>query len=162
MKVKTKVMICISLVIILNLITYINAYTHIDIYLPILVRYGFLLFFYFLQVILLFYVIKMKNRFIYFFPLYWGIEIWRLIFNTVVRLNLFYLNNSILEFIYMYITGFFWASDCFPYMINHMFSIIIDDFPYKIISDDIAKLVLSFIALIVSIKFSLLQYNEYK
>lgn len=158
MKTKMKVVICILLIAAVNLIVY-NTYDPIF-YHKILVRCTVFVVFYSLQMLLLFYIIKLKSNFIYLFPLHWGIEIWRLLFRSIIIDNFIYKSNDIMEAFFRYITGSFWiASDYVWFLSNHIV-FYIHDFPVNILRDYILKLIISTIMLGVSIKYALKQYKK--
>lgn len=158
MKTKVKVVICILLIATVNLVVY-KTYDPILCH-KILVRCTVFVVFYSLQILLLFYIIKLQSKFTYLFPLHWGVEIWRLLFRSIIIDNFIYKSNDIMEVIFRYITGPFWiASDYVLFLPNHIV-FFIHDFPINILRDYILKLIISTIMLGISVKYALKQYRK--
>ena len=158
MKTKVKVVICILLIATVNLVVY-KTYDPILCH-KILVRCTVFVVFYSLQILLLFYIIKLQSKFIYLFPLHWGIEIWRLLFRSIIIDNFIYKSNDIMEVIFRYITGPFWIASDYVLFLPNLIVFFIHDFPVNILRDYILKLIISTIMLGVSVKYALKQYRK--
>lgn len=157
MKTKIKAVICVILILTVNWIIY-STY-NIIFYYKILVRSTVFCVFYLLQSFLLFYIIKFQSKFIYLFPFYWGIEIWRLFFRIIVD-NFSYLNNDIMRFIYRRVTGPLWIASDYVWFLSGSIVCYIHDFPVNILKDYILKLIISIIMFGISIKYALKQYRK--
>lgn len=158
---KIKVIICIILLALINFIVYITfgpVYSW-----GILYRCTVFFSFYSIQLLLLHYVIRLKNKFIYLFPFHWGIEILRILYNSIIRQNYIYKDNEILRFLLIYVTGPFWiASDYVPLVSNHSVTFYDDGFPVSMFGDDVLKLIISILMFIISIKFTLNLCKKHK
>lgn len=157
MKTKIKAIICILFIAAVNWIVY-STYD-IIFYYKIFVRSTVFCVFYLLQSLLLFYIIKVQNKFIYLFPLHWGIEVWRLLFRVIVD-NFSYLNNDIMRFIYRYVTGPLWIASDYVWFLPGGIVCYIYDFPVTILKDYILKLIISIIMFGISVKYALKQYRK--
>lgn len=120
MKTRTVFKVIIIGIALVNIFTIIYVFTFLIPRRIMIIRYLAFIIFYYLQFSLLYNAIRVKNKVIYFFPLYWGIGIWRLIFNLFFRVR-FHGRAwaKIGGYLHDYITELLWAGDFFPKNLNH-------------------------------------------
>ena len=128
--------------------------------LVVVLRYAIIISYYFIQMFFLYYGIKIGSRVLYFFPIYWGMEMWRLCFRNIVWENLIYKSTNFGDFMYKWVTPPFWGADWLPYL--HVFTYNYYGFPMSIFGDDIIKLVVSVVAFIIACRYAIMQYRKGK
>ncbi len=114
------------------------------------------IFYFTLQILFLYKTIKSESKFIYFFPIYWAMEIWRILSRIIPLLPYRYWHSDFLKFLYAYFTAFFWQTDTFPFDLFHTFQVhwrsklILSD----IMIDEVIKLVIAIAAFIIAVIYS--------
>ena len=162
MDTRKKFVICSLITLLFNLETYIVAYSTPLIYMSVfqmcLFRYILVIPYYMVQILLLYYAEKLSSRILYVFPIYWGMEIWRLLFRTLAGMNLIHNGNGFLEFMYSRITMVFWAADCYVY---HWFpDYHFPNYSTVILAEDIMKFGVSVVVFVISCRYALKRYKH--
>lgn len=148
MKDKKKMMICFILVLLMNLAS--NIYFEYTLYgifsFGWRMIYAFV--FYCLQLLLLKYAADSNSKTIYVFPLYWGIEIWRLLFREGI---ITFLIPGLYKKLWRY-SSIFWLSDWFPASYYPHICIYGEKPPYlQIRIETIIKIIISVMAFLFSV-----------
>lgn len=165
-KIKKKFIISGILIIVLNVIgivlrqVRISYLSDFEVTLVVVLRYAIIITYYFIQILFLYYGIKIGNKVRYLFPIYWAIEIWRLWYRNIVWENLIYKSTDLGDFMYKWVTPLFWGADWMPYL--HVFTYNYHGFPMLIFGDDVIKLLISFVAFIIALRYIFVQYQEDK
>ena len=125
-------------------------------YFTVTVGYMIAFFYFTLQILFLYKTIKSESIFIYFFPIHWAIEIWRILSRIIPLVPYRYWRSDFLKFFYAYLTAIFWQVDKFPCDIFHTLEVL---WPGKLILtditiDDVVKLVIAIIAFIIAVIYS--------
>lgn len=164
MDTRKKFVICSLITLLFDLETYIMAYSTPLIYMSVfqmcLFRYVLIIPYYMVQILLLYYAEKLNSRILYVFPIYWGMEIWRLWYRNIVWENLIYKSTDFGDFMYKWVTPLFWGADWLPYL--HVFTYSYHGFPMSIFGDDVIKLVVSVVAFIIACRYAIMQYRKGK
>ena len=165
MDMRKKLLLCGIITILFDMEAYVIAYNAMSIAIPniqmlFISRYLFMIPFYFIQICMLRYAIGLQSRLLYFFPLYWGMEIYRLVFRNLVWFMQSYENNGILNFLYKHVTAVFWTADyAFTYDRVYYYNSDFSAFSVLLLVEDILKLVVSLGAFFILCKYALHQHK---
>ncbi len=168
MDMRKKFVICGIITILFDMEAYVIAYNTTMIAIPnvqtlFISRYLFMIPFYVIQICMLRYAIGLQSRLLYFFPLYWGMEIYRLVFRNLVWFTQSYENNGILNFLYKHVTAVFWTADyAFTYDRVYYYNSDFSAFSVLLLVEDIVKLVVSIGMVSLSCKNLLTKHKIYK
>lgn len=148
------------LILFMNIISIFIRYTklsyHFFEYYTVTIGYMIAFFYFTLQILFLYKTIKSESKFIYFFPIYWAMEIWRILSRNISLVSYIHWRSDFLKFFYAYFTAFFWQTDTFPFDLFHTFQLhwhsklILSD----IMIDEVIKLVIAIAAFIIAVIYS--------
>lgn len=144
---KKKMIICFTLILLMNLAS--NIYFEYTLYgifsLGWRMIYAFV--FYCLQFLLLKYAADSNSKIIYAFPLYWGIEIWRLLFREGI---ITFLIPGLYKKLWRY-SSIFWLSDWFPATYDPRIPIYGKPSYFRMRIETIVKIIISAMAFLFSV-----------
>ena len=114
------------------------------------------IFYFTLQILFLYKTIKSESKFIYFFPIYWAMEIWRVLSRIISPLGYKYWHSDFLKFFYAYFTAIFWFPEVFPCDILHTLEVRSHGklILHGITIDDVVKLAIAIDAFIIAVIYS--------
>lgn len=146
------------LILFINIINIFIAYSGIWYYFgnTITSRYTIGLFYFTLQILFLYKTIKSESKFIYFFPIYWAMEIWRILSRILSPVTYIHWHSDFLKFFYGYFTAVFWLPEVYPGDILHTLDVYSHGqlILTAITVDDVIKLEIAIIAFIIAVIYS--------
>lgn len=165
MDTRKKFVICAIITLLFDMEAYVIAYDTLVTSLPsiqmlFISRYLFMIPFYVIQIYMLRYAIELQSRLLYFFPFYWGMELYRLIFRNLTWFTQTGEDSNILNFLYKHVTAVFWTADyALTYENVYSYNSDFPAFSVLLLVEDIVKLIISIVMIAISCKYLLLNHK---